>query len=359
MKKKITVYLRYGTRSASVRQRILEYEKKLNDNNIFLEKKILLNNKYFIEKIINQKILFFTIFFSVIKRIFQIIFQKKVDLILIQGGELLPYLPNILERIIVWKKIPYIVDIDDAFFSRYNDSKSLLINFFLKNKFSFIFKNSVQVFAGSKYLMDSALHFGAKSVVEIPTGVNCFKYDQLSLKKKNNLFSIIWIGSPSTTKCIVDILPALKKVCLDKKTLIRLVGAKEIQTDFLPLESFQWSELDEVPLISECHLGIMPLTENPWEKGKCGFKIIQYFACGLPVIASPIGANNHIVDHGVNGFLANNIDEWVKYINYFKNNPEKLKSFGIEAKKKANKLYSTNILQDYFFKNILKNMKKN
>ena len=63
MKKKITVYLRYGTRSASVRQRILEYEKKLNDNNIFLEKKILLNNKYFIEKIINQKILFFTIFF--------------------------------------------------------------------------------------------------------------------------------------------------------------------------------------------------------------------------------------------------------------------------------------------------------
>ena len=139
MKKKITVYLRYGTRSASVRQRILEYEKKLNDNNIFLEKKILLNNKYFIEKIINQKILFFTIFFSVIKRIFQIIFQKKVDLILIQGGELLPYLPNILERIIVWKKIPYIVDIDDAFFSRYNDSKSLLINFFLKNKFSFIF----------------------------------------------------------------------------------------------------------------------------------------------------------------------------------------------------------------------------
>jgi hypothetical protein len=57
-------------------------------------------------------------------------------------------------------------------------------------------------------------------------------------------------------------------------------------------------------------IGIMPLTDTPWSRGKCGYKLIQYMACGLPVVASPVGVNTHIVEHGVNGFLAASDAEW-------------------------------------------------
>ena len=353
MKKKIiTAYLRYANRSASVRQRFLEYEQELNDNNFVLEKKVLFSNKYFVGKIINSKFLLFSVLFSCFKRIIQVLFQKKVDLIIIQG-ELLPYLPNILERLIYLKKIPYIVDIDDAFFHRYDNSKSLMIKFFLKNKFKFIFSKAQKVFAGSEYLKKCAVAYGAKNVVLIPTGVNCKKYDLLSGIRKNNNFSIVWIGSPSTTQYIIDILPSLNTVCLNNEARIRLIGAKEIQTNYLPLESFEWSEQNEINLISQCHIGIMPLSDNSWEKGKCGFKIIQYFACGIPVVASPVGANNQIVEHGKNGFLANTKEEWIEYINFFKKNPVELKTYGLNAKNKANEMYSTEILKKKFLQNIL------
>ena len=353
MKKKIiTAYLRYANRSASVRQRFLEYENELHINNYILEKKSLFSDKYFIGKIINSKLLLFSVIISCFKRIIQVLFQKKVNLIIIQG-ELLPYFPNLLERLIYFKKIPFILDIDDAFFHRYDNSKSLIVKFFLKKKFKFIFSKSKTVFAGSKYLKEYAIKNGAKNVIFLPTGVNCKKYDKFSSIKKNDTFSIVWIGSPSTTQYIIDILPPLNFVCLNNEAIIRLIGAKEIQTNYLPLESFEWSEQNEIYLINQCHLGIMPLSNNNWEKGKCGFKIIQYFASGIPVIASPVGANNQIVEHGKNGFLASTKEDWIKYINFFKNNPNELKSYGINARKKVKEIYSTEVLKKKFLQNII------
>ena len=76
------------------------------------------------------------------------------------------------------------------------------------------------------------------------------------------------------------------------------------------VECLNWTEDTEVELIRECELGIMPLNDSPWEQGKCGYKLIQYMACGLPVVASPVGANREIVLEGENGFLASTAQEW-------------------------------------------------
>jgi hypothetical protein len=88
----------------------------------------------------------------------------------------------------------------------------------------------------------------------------------------------------------------------------------------------------------------MPLPDTPWERGKCGFKLIQYMAAGLPVIASPVGVNSEIVEHGVNGFLARDTKEWIKYFEVLKGHPDLGREMGARGRKKVEEKYSLDVI---------------
>ena len=90
------------------------------------------------------------------------------------------------------------------------------------------------------------------------------------------------------------------------------VGAYEDQLNDLPFEVHSWSEATEVNEIQQFDIGIMPLPDEPFERGKCGYKLIQYMACGKPVIASPVGANRTIVMDGISGYFATSVDDWLR-----------------------------------------------
>lgn len=136
---------------------------------------------------------------------------------------------------------------------------------------------------------------------------------------------------------------------------LKLIGAQN-NLFFEPklIENIEWCESTEVKYISESSVGVMPLYDDLWEWGKCGFKLIQYMGCSLPVIASPVGVNCDIIDHGENGFLASTTNEWVDYILFLYNNTSKATFMGGEGRKKVEKFYSTqalapkliNIMQD-------------
>ena len=135
-------------------------------------------------------------------------------------------------------------------------------------------------------------------------------------------------------------LNALKVLNNDYGIRLRFIGSAYIELEGLQFESYMWNEKTEIELISECHVGIMPLMNDDWSKGKCGFKLIQYMACKIPSVASPVGVNQEIIDHGINGFLAKEDKDWIQYILKLKNDQQLYRKFSLSAFEKISKYYS-------------------
>ena len=130
-------------------------------------------------------------------------------------------------------------------------------------------------------------------------------------KDHNRSLTIGWIGTPTTAKFLLGIADAFKEIVKVYGARIVAVGANPQPFQGLPVEVRPWQEKTEVAEIQDFDVGLMPLPDEPYERGKCGYKLIQYMACGKPAVASPVGANTEIVRHGENGFLATTTDEWI------------------------------------------------
>jgi glycosyltransferase involved in cell wall biosynthesis len=118
-----------------------------------------------------------------------------------------------------------------------------------------------------------------------------------------------WIGQRATADFLRPLAPLFEQLGRQGEGRFTAIGIDAQQLG-LPMASVPWSEDTEVASLRILDVGIMPLLDGPFERGKCGYKLIQYMACGLPVVASPVGVNRQIVEHGVNGFLADTQQEW-------------------------------------------------
>ena len=352
-KKIITIFSKYGVNGASTRYRFYQYFDFFNDRNINFNVTPLFDDNDLSELYKSNKRSFFRLFYLFIRRLRVLLLMRSnnTEFVIIYT-ELFPYTPPLFELLLVLKKIRYILDYDDASFHQYDRHRSKIIRFFLGKKISYIMRHAELVIVGNKYIEAYAFQAKSKRVEIIPTVVDLKYYTDIYIDK-NEEFTIVWIGSPSTSNYLNDIIPALVRVCNNRKIKVRLIGAKNINIPGVLLESLPWSKEKEVELISECHVGIMPLADSPWEKGKCGLKIIQYMACGLPVVASPVGVNNEIIDDGINGYTASSIKEWTDKLIFLYDNQDLLYSLGRNGREKVKSQYS---LQKYapYYANILK-----
>lgn len=122
----------------------------------------------------------------------------------------------------------------------------------------------------------------------------------------------MWIGSPSTTQYLQKLSRPLRLLAARQDFTLRIIGAGVIDMPGVCVEYLDWSIDNEADLIAMCDIGIMPLNDGAWEKGKCGYKLIQYMACGLPTVASPVGANLEVVVDGSTGFFASKESDWLE-----------------------------------------------
>lgn len=225
--------------------------------------------------------------------------------------ELFPYMPAWVEVLLSWIGVRYVVDYDDAIFHNYDLSSNTWIRCFLGKKIDTVMRHAACVIAGNEYLADRARLAGAKRVVVIPTVVDHRRYSVGNVA--GDRITVGWIGSPTTQKYVEQLVPVLQKLGNTHEFRLLLVGATAEIANRLPcinVDVCPWSEDSEAEMIREMDIGIMPLDDGPWEKGKCGYKLIQYMACGVPVIASPVGVNPSIVNDSACGLLASDLPEW-------------------------------------------------
>ena len=310
MSQKILILTRYNKLGASSRYRFYDYLDHLKQDGIDFEVAPLFSDKYLIKTYAGS----FRVF-EVIKcywqRIMILLRSAEYDSYLVEK-ELFPFFPYFIEFLFLSRCNKYDIDFDDAIFHRYDDHKSSIIRYLFSNKIARLMKNAECVLVGNQYLYDYAKLNLCQNIKIIPTVVDVKRYDD-TMSKKNEQFTIVWIGSQATVQYLLEVIEPITRVCNKVNGKLLVVGAK-IKIPNIQLELVEWSQDTEVKLLKSAHVGIMPLSDQKWNMGKCGFKIIQYMASGVPVVASPIGVNKKIISDKKNGFLAHTSDEWFNYI---------------------------------------------
>ena len=306
----ILLLSRYGRLGQSSRIRSYQYIPYLRAHGVDLTVAPLLGDDYLRRLHAGERWDFRGILRAYLDRFGYLFKSRRFDLLWIEY-EILPWLPGWAEAILAQMGTPYVVDYDDAIFHRYDMHPKWMIRALLKKKIDEIMRRAALVLVGNDYLADRAHEAGASRVTVLPTVVDLDRYSIVP-RGRNTVFTIGWIGSPTTAEYLYLIVPALKEVCKDGSMQLVLVGSGHIELDGTPIEFRSWSEATEVRDIQSFDVGIMPLPHTHWARGKCGYKLIQYMACALPVVASPVGVNTYMVENGRNGFLAAGTDDWVR-----------------------------------------------
>lgn len=276
-------------------------------------------------------------------RLAQLMSRPKPDVIWAEK-EVFPWLPWLFERLLLPAGVPLVTDYDDAVFHRYDKSRNPVVRTVLGRKIDHIMAASTIVVAGNNYLAERARKAGASQVKVIPTIVDAQAYGIANLVTPNEKPVIGWIGSPGTwNEYMAPLLPLLSSVAEEETAMIRAVGAAQNVTSTSTLDIVPWSEDTEIQAIQSMDIGIMPLDDSPWSRGKCGYKLIQYMACGLPVIASPVGVNSDIVEHGVNGFLASSEQEWRQALTTLIHDSDLRRRMGVAGRQKVEEEYSLQV----------------
>tara|TARA_B100000767_G_scaffold275633_1_gene313879 strand:- start:5196 stop:6278 length:1083 start_codon:yes stop_codon:yes gene_type:complete len=340
---KVALLTKYGNLAASTRQRFEQYRPYLKGEGFELEQHTLLDNNYLKQLYGDGPKDRGNITLSYLKRLRWLLSKPDVDLIWLHC-ELFPYLPGLAEGLASLAGKPIVYDFDDAIFHNYDLNPRWHARHFLGRKLHTTIGAAEMAFCGNKYLAKYASPLCRRSEI-VPTVLDTEKFcPAVSERLEGCRLKIGWIGSPSTwNEYFYSMLPMFKHVAASEGSQISIMGAGKNTEPHPLLEFVEWSEASEVSFLQALDIGIMPLTDTPWARGKCGYKLIQYMACGVPVIASPVGVNCEIVEHGVNGFLAETDDEWHAAIRTLLHDPDLRRQMGAAGRKKVEEHFSLKV----------------
>jgi glycosyltransferase involved in cell wall biosynthesis len=258
---------------------------------------------------------------------------RRADVIWLEG-ELFPWLPAIAESL---SSIPIIVDYDDAHFHKYDTHP--LSRAFLGAKIDTIMRAAAAVVVGNPYLGTRAHAAGARHIEVLPSVVDLERWpvQEAHEVETQGLLRVGWIGTPHTAHYLDVIGRALRRAARIVDVRVILVGADR-SISGVEVECRRWADATEAKNVASFDVGVMPLPDFPWERGKSGYKLVQYMASARPAIASPVGVNGELL--GDAGVLARTEDEWVEALVGFARNPTTRKEMGMRGRIRVERHYS-------------------
>ena len=219
--------------------------------------------------------------------------------------------PPVFERLIHQRRVPIVFDFDDAVFVSYKSPSNGYLSYLkFASKTKTICRIASHVMVGNPYLAEYARQVNDRVTV-IPTTIDTEKYQVPQRTESSGPPVIGWTGSYSTVQHLDTLRGALKKLAERESFRLRVIGTPTYECAPVDVEAMPWRANTELEDLSAIDIGVMPLPEDRWSKGKCGLKALQFMALGIPTVCSPVGVNTDIIQDGENGFLAGTEDEWV------------------------------------------------
>ena len=198
----------------------------------------------------------------------------------------------------------------------------------------------VDVVAAGNDVLAGVARPSARAIAILPTSIDTALYRPAAAGAAG-VPTIVWIGSPENLVYLEMIRPALARLTLRHKTLkMRVICSRFPDWPDVNIERIAWSTAGEAEALAAAHIGVMPLTDDEWARGKCAFKLLQYMAAALPCVASPVGANTEAVIDGVNGFHARTADEWERHLESLIQSPELRARFGARGREHVESRYA-------------------
>ncbi len=166
------------------------------------------------------------------------------------------------------------------------------------------------VIAGNAFLAEYARKFNPRVEI-LPTPVDLTRHPRRPAHMQQDTQVIGWVGTSTNHHYLQSIGEALRQLSAKRPTVLRVVSDRAFQFPGVAVENVTWQPEKEAVLLHGFDVGLMPLYDDDWSRGKCAFKALQYMAVGVPVVCSPVGANTEVMQDGAQGFFASTTEEWI------------------------------------------------
>ena len=336
---KIAAFTRYERMGASSRVRFLQYVPHLQQRGAEVNVYPLFPDTYLKQLYGSGGRSPVTVAAAMMRR-FGRAFSFDADVIWLQR-EMLPFLPFAAENALFTGK-PLVIDFDDAHHLYYRNARSALVRGIYGDKIDQLMRRAAVVTVGNQTLFDYAQGAGAKDVRFLPSAVDVQRFKD---RARATEFTIGWIGTPVTAQEAIPLVEApLARFLNETGAKCILVGARPNQFPNLKAEYIPWSEATESDVLSRLSVGLCPLADTPWNRGKSGYKIIQYMAAGRATLTSPVGIAARLVENGTAGLHCVTSDDWYNNLMRLYRDPAECTALGARAQEIAAQKYDTAVV---------------
>ena len=315
VRRHLVAYPRYSPLGASSRVRMYQFEEILS-NSGWEVSFYPFSNDFFLRARYQGKKAWASVGASYWRRILALRKMKTAQLVWVEK-EFIPWAPSWIEKALISYRGKIVYDFDDAVHEQFRENSHAAVRVALVNKISQTVRKPSRVLAGNSTLQEYfSTQLGLDSIV-YPSTIDTKRLcpAEESPTDETRPFVFGWIGTPVTYEAYVEpLLPMFEVVAATLGAEFWVIGVPEPSEHSQSVRFRPWSLDEEALMLQEIDVGIMPLKDDPWSRGKCGYKLLQYMAVGKAVIASPVGVNSEIVSHGETGYLVRDESDWARYL---------------------------------------------